>query len=126
MVDYQKVYEAFIEYAATGKQPEWDELWILCQRRMEALVKTNFKNKPFCEGVPEVITDAVSEVMAKMQKADRLDVESISKIFWIAYRNKSRDLFRELQKDRRVDKAIRMVTEIYLPKCADFSKTNQE
>lgn len=116
MVDYENVYEAFLRFAASGNQSDWCELWILCQRRMEALVKTKFKNKAPCPDFLDIITDATAEAVVKMRNAATITPDSVSRIFWIAYRNKSRDHFRELAKVRRVESAVKMITEIYCEK----------
>ena len=126
MVTYENVYEAFLRYAASRSQSDWSDLWILCNRRMEALVKTRFKNKAPCQDFPDIVTDATAEAMVKMRDSLTVTPESISRIFWIAYRNKSRDHFRELAKVRRVEVAARMITEIYCEKSENNSKNSDE
>ena len=43
MVTYEQIYEAFVEYAASRSQKDWNKLWFLCEERMAALVKTKAK-----------------------------------------------------------------------------------
>lgn len=119
MVTYENVFEAFCRYAASRSQSDWCELWIISTRRMEALVKTKLKNKAALPDFPDIITDATSEAMLKMQCANLATADAISKLFWIAYRNKTRDHFRELAKIRRIEAAVNLITEIYFEKDDD-------
>lgn len=85
MVDYENVYRAFLRYAASGSQSDWCKLWILCSRRMEALVKTKAKGLkvPLQEGdIDDIITDSTCRVMRVLRYAHDVDEGFISKTFW--------------------------------------------
>jgi len=84
MVTYDEIFEAFCRYAASRSQSDWCDLWILCQLRMEALVKTKAKKLavPLShEDIEDLITDSTMRVMRKLQTAADVDPGYISKTF---------------------------------------------
>lgn len=85
MVTYDEIFEAFCRFAASRDQSDWCDLWILCQRRMEALVKTKAKKLTIPlshEDIEDLITDSTMRVMRKLQTAADIDPGYISKTFW--------------------------------------------
>ena len=84
VVDYKQVFDAFVVFAADRSQDSWCDLWILCQRRMEALVKTKAKKLtvPLPEGdIDDIITDSTARVMNILSTANDLTSNSICGIF---------------------------------------------
>lgn len=102
MVNYENVYEAFLRYAASGNQSDWCELWILCQRREEALIKTHFKGKPPIEDIDGIITDATGKAMQKIVLSDIVSVDKISEICWKAAMHTITEYFYSLKRWRRM------------------------
>ncbi len=100
MVTYQEVLDAFIVYAAGRSQSAWCDLWILAQRRMEALLKDRFKGKPPVDEFDGIITDATAAVLGAMNNKVPLCEDDVSRVFWNCYMNTVRDKFRELKKWR--------------------------
>ena len=112
MVDYKQVYESFIVYAATRSQSAWCDLWILCQRRMEALVKTKARklSVPLDSGEIEgIITDATARVMEKLKTASDIDESFISSSFWFEFKTTALYYNRGAEKWSRMKKAARLM-----------------
>lgn len=112
MVDYQQIYEAFIVYAASRDQGAWSDLWILCQRREEALVKSRLKGKPPLDDVDGIITDATGRALERMQKADTMTPETVSKICWRAYMDTVSEYFAALKRWRRMGSMAAMLNSV--------------
>ena len=123
-VTYADILAAFIEYSATRGQSEWAELWILCQRRMGALVKTQFLGKPPVQDFDIIITDGSERAMLrlknyataqdeckKMMNKDLLSEDDISKLFWCSYRDARHYFFLDLKRRRRLYNKLHSATE---------------
>lgn len=114
MVDYSKVYEAFLQYAASGNQSDWCELWISCTHRMEALVKTKAKKLkvPLPEGdISDIVTDSTCRVMRVLRYAHDVDEGFISKTFWNQNLASFKTYNRRMGKVRRDEKIAKVLNE---------------
>lgn len=103
MVDYNQVYEAFVVFAADRSQDSWCDLWILCQRRIEALIKHHLKGKPPIEDIDGLISDAVLKALENMKNADSITVDLVSEICWKAAMHTITAYFASLKRWRRMD-----------------------
>lgn len=108
MVDYKQVYQAFLQYAATGEQPEWDELWITTRRLMGYLfaprcAKLNIYNKD----ADDIIDTAMMELMEKLRSANDVTADYISSRAWFAFRSALTRYIRSSNKDRLIYKKIK-------------------
>lgn len=109
-VTYDQIYDAFIVYAASRNDSDWWDLWILCQRRMEALVKSKAKalTVPLpCEDLASLIVDSTYRVMDKLEKADDVTPGFISKIFWFENLRAFKDYNRSQEKIAKIEKYLR-------------------
>lgn len=107
---YEQIYEAFIKYAASRGQSDWNELWILCRRRMGCLIASK------CEGVSnenidQISDEAVIEIMGKMQTASDIDSAWISSRFWYAHLHALDKFYRALRKESRLKQYIKDLNE---------------
>lgn len=112
MITYCDVLKAFLIYAAGRKQGDWNDLWILAQRRMEALVKTKARllSVPLDTGeIDGIITDATTRVMDKLRTASDVDEKTISATFWYEFKTTARDYNRSMEKWSRMKKAARLM-----------------
>lgn len=106
MESYESVYQAFIKYAASRDDSDWFDLWIVCNRRMEALVKTKAKRLkvPLPEGdIDDIIIDSAARVMVRLKTLPDVTADIISKTFW--YENLS--TFRDYNRDKTPDAILR-------------------
>ena len=116
MVNYSDIFEAFCRYAASRSQADWCDLWILCQRRMEALVKTKARNLavPLDPGeIDGIIVDATSRVMVKLKNANDIDESFISSSFWFEFKTTALYYNRSAEKWGRLKKAARLMNVKY-------------
>jgi len=104
-VTYGDILQAFCDYCAQKDQAHWNELWIISQRRMSALIGSRFAGKPPVEAFDGIITDATADALAAMKDRLPLCEDDVSRVFWNCYMNTVRDKFRELEKWRRMKKA---------------------
>ena len=112
MVTYEQIFEAFCKYAASREQGAWCDLWILCQRRMEALVKTKARllSVPLDAGeIDGIITDATTRVMDKLKTANSIDESFISSTFWFQLKATTLYYNREMEKWSRMKRAARLM-----------------
>lgn len=85
MVTYDQIFEAFVRYATSRERSDWFDLWILCQRRMTALVlmRSRTLQKPLdAEDLRDLVTDATCRVMHRLRDAPDLDTDAIGRLFW--------------------------------------------
>jgi len=88
MVTYDEIFEVFCRYAASRSQSDWCDLWMLCTRRMEALVKTKarvLKVPPSPDDIADIVTDSTILVLKRLREASDVSPAFISKTFW--YKN---------------------------------------
>ena len=101
MTTYDDIYDAFIQYAASRDDSSWWDLWILCQRRMGALVKTRAKKlkTPLSrEDINSIIIDSTIIAIKKLKTAPDIDKNKISSIFWFSNLSAFRDYNRHMKK----------------------------
>lgn len=104
MVTYEEIYKAFCVYAASRDNGDWCDLWILCQRREEALVKSHLKGKPPLEDIDGIVTDATGKALKAMKSADVVTVDKISEVCWKACMHTITEYFASLKRWRRMEK----------------------
>ena len=104
MVTYEEIYEAFCVYAASRDQADWCNLWIICQRRVEALVKSHLKGRPPLEDIDGIISDATAKALQAMVTANDLSPDDVSKICWKACMHTITAYFDALKRWRRMEK----------------------
>lgn len=120
MVTYEQIFEAFCRYAASRDQSDWCDLWILCTRRMEALVKTKAKalKEPLSsEDIADLVTDSTILVMRKLRDANDIDAEIISKTFWYGNRTAFKTFNRLKRKIARDEDVVQTINEKYFATC---------
>ena len=116
MTDYKQVYVAFVHYAASRNQADWCELWIVCNRRMAALVKTKARklSVPLPEGdIDDVINDSTCRVMKALKEASDVTEAFISKTFWHENLHAFTLYNRDKEKVRRDEKIAKRLNDIF-------------
>lgn len=109
-VTYDQIYDAFIVYAASRNDSDWWDLWTLCQRRMEALVKSKAKSlaTPLSnEDFASLIIDSTCRVMDKLEHADDVTPEFISKTFWFENLREFKGFNRSQEKIQKIAKILK-------------------
>lgn len=110
MIDYQKVFAAFIEYAASPDQHNYNELWILCWQRMKALCLSRYGSGSDREDIDDIINNATLRVLAKLTTADDVTVDFISKTFFWSMRKAADKIFSK--KTRRAEIMRKYISDI--------------
>lgn len=119
MVTYDEIFKVFCRYAVSRDQSDWCDLWILCTRRMEALVKIKAKalKVPLSsEDIADLITDSTALVMKKLREGNDIDSIFVSKAFWNSYRTSLTLLIRSRQKIIRDRQIIRELNQNFFLK----------
>lgn len=81
----------------------WDELWLMCEKRMAALIKSKCKGFHIpADTIHDMIRDASTEVMGKLRDADMIDCSWVSSRFWFAYRHVITTYIRDSTKAARL------------------------
>lgn len=104
MIDYQKVFAAFIEYAASPDQHNYNELWILCWQRMKALCLSRYGSGSDPEDIDDIINNATLRVLAKLTTADDVTIDFISKTFYWSLRDIAGTTFKKKTNRERIIK----------------------
>ena len=109
MVTYEQIFEAFYKYAASREQGAWCDLWILTQRREEALVKAHMKGRPPLDDIDGIITDATGKALKSMMLADVVTVDKISEVCWKGCMHTITEYFASLKRWRNMEKMVSML-----------------
>lgn len=112
MVTYGDILQAFLVYAATREQSAWCDLWILCQRRIEILVKVRFSGKPPVDDFDGIVTDSTAKALNDLKQAHDLNKDAVSKICWTAYMDTVAAYFDNLAQWRKSEEAVSVINSV--------------
>jgi len=116
VVTYEQIFEAFCKYAASREQGAWCDLWILTQRRMEALVKYRAKGLtvPLEEqDLQDLITDSAAGVIEKLVTAHDVNADYISAQFHYCNKTAFEIFNRATKKQQKIAEIISNINDRY-------------
>ena len=109
MVTYEQIYKAYCKYEASREYGAWCDLWILIQRREEALVKARVKGRPPLDDIDGIITDATGKALKKIMLADVVTVDKISEACWKGCMHTITEYFASIKRWRNMEKMVSML-----------------
>lgn len=90
---FKKEYLAFVQFAATRSQQDYNELWIICWQTMRALCFARYGSRSDSEDLDDIINNATLRVLAKLSTAQDITTKKTAQIFYWSLRDAASKIF---------------------------------